>query len=55
MQAIYLTGHKILCNGYVTKNLLYKIKSLIFNTILCDGYVIDNLVLFDGHLIKEKK
>lgn len=40
MQAIFLSGHKILCDGHVIIIGGFIDKILIFNVLLCDGYVI---------------
>lgn len=39
MQAIFLFGHKTLCNGYVTKTSFVKYNILIMKNFLCDGHV----------------
>jgi len=50
----YLTTPKFLCDGYVIGGAKKRFKPLIINTFLCDSYVIGSLILFDGHLMKEK-
>lgn len=51
----YLTTLEFLCDGYVMGGAKKRFKPLIINTFLCDSYVISTPILFDNHLIKEKK
>lgn len=40
-QAIFLSGLKILCDGYVIESALVKFNRLIIKKCLCDCYVIE--------------
>lgn len=46
MQAIYLFGHKILCDGHVTDKGVEIAKSLNCIDFLCDGYVTNTLKVY---------
>lgn len=53
MQVIYPTGHKTLCNGYVTDTPFLLLKQLIINILLCNGYVISNESFYHSNLNSE--
>jgi hypothetical protein len=40
MQAIFLSGHKILCDGHVINRVIINLNILIMSLLLCDDYVI---------------
>ena len=54
MRATYPIGLKILCNGYVTNDHLYNLKSLKFSEFICNAYVIICRFLFEGCLTGKK-
>jgi prepilin-type processing-associated H-X9-DG protein len=40
MQAMFHSGHKFLCDGYVIEAIHRNANTLILNIYLCDGHVI---------------
>jgi hypothetical protein len=44
MQGIFHFGLKILCDGYVTEQGMFRVNQLKFKLFLCDGYVTEQRI-----------